>query len=64
MAEVVSMVEAIDTSKGGGMIPMDQPRGLGCLSCFRPRRGPWILDRIWVSRRGGVVEIFWMQIEC
>jgi serine/threonine protein kinase len=40
MAEVVSMLEAIDTSKGGGMIPVDQPRGLGCLSCFRPHRGP------------------------
>ncbi|XP_037474433.1 serine/threonine-protein kinase STY13-like [Triticum dicoccoides] len=37
MEEVVSMLEAIDTSKGGGMIP-DQDRG--CLSCFRPRRGP------------------------
>jgi hypothetical protein len=40
MAEVVSMLEAIDTTKGGGMIPVDQPGGLGCLSCFRKHRGP------------------------
>ncbi|KAK3033581.1 hypothetical protein RJ639_032429, partial [Escallonia herrerae] len=32
MDEVVFMLEAIDTSKGGGMIPHDQPQG--CL-CFR-----------------------------
>ncbi|KAL6848886.1 hypothetical protein ACP4OV_021469 [Aristida adscensionis] len=38
MAEVVSMLEAIDTSKGGGMIPVDQRPG--CLSCFRKYRGP------------------------
>nr|AAO72572.1 putative protein kinase [Oryza sativa Japonica Group] len=38
MAEVVSMLEAIDTSKGGGMIPVDQRQG--CLSCFRQYRGP------------------------
>ncbi|XP_042952548.1 serine/threonine-protein kinase STY8-like isoform X2 [Carya illinoinensis] len=37
MAEVVSMLEAIDTSKGGGMIPLDQPQG--CI-CFRKHRGP------------------------
>ncbi|KAL3629234.1 hypothetical protein CASFOL_026456 [Castilleja foliolosa] len=37
MEEVVSMLEAIDTSKGGGMIPLDQRRG--CLS-FRRQRGP------------------------
>nr|KYP32642.1 Serine/threonine-protein kinase HT1 [Cajanus cajan] len=37
MDEVVSMLEAIDTSKGGGMIPHDQPQG--CL-CFRRYRGP------------------------
>lgn len=37
MDEVVSMLEAIDTSKGGGMIPVDQPQG--CL-CFRSYRGP------------------------
>ncbi|KAG6741673.1 hypothetical protein POTOM_054950 [Populus tomentosa] len=37
MEEVVSMLEAIDTSKGGGMIPSDQPQG--CL-CFRRYRGP------------------------
>ncbi|KAL5202348.1 hypothetical protein ABZP36_013300 [Zizania latifolia] len=38
MVEVVSMLEAIDTSKGGGMIPVDQTQG--CLSCFRKYRGP------------------------
>ncbi|GMN45864.1 hypothetical protein TIFTF001_015048 [Ficus carica] len=37
MDEVVSLLEAIDTSKGGGMIPGDQPQG--CL-CFRKYRGP------------------------
>ncbi|XWS32775.1 hypothetical protein CRYUN_Cryun22dG0018500 [Craigia yunnanensis] len=37
MDEVVSMLEAIDTSKGGGMIPHDQPHG--CL-CFQRYRGP------------------------
>ncbi|GAB4845648.1 hypothetical protein Ancab_039049 [Ancistrocladus abbreviatus] len=37
MDEVVAMLEAIDTSKGGGMIPSDQPQG--CL-CFRRNRGP------------------------
>ncbi|KAJ4712311.1 Protein kinase [Melia azedarach] len=37
MDEAVSMLEAIDTSKGGGMIPGDQPQG--CL-CFRRYRGP------------------------
>ncbi|GMH01292.1 hypothetical protein Nepgr_003131 [Nepenthes gracilis] len=37
MDEVVAMLEAIDTSKGGGMIPSDQPQG--CL-CFRKYRGP------------------------
>ncbi|KAK3018548.1 hypothetical protein RJ639_003905 [Escallonia herrerae] len=37
MEEVVFMLEAIDTSKGGGMIPFDQSRG--CL-CFRKHRGP------------------------
>ncbi|XP_072995715.1 serine/threonine-protein kinase 52-like isoform X2 [Typha latifolia] len=38
MDEVVAMLEAIDTSKGGGMIPLDQPQG--CLWCFGKRRGP------------------------
>ncbi|KAJ6810455.1 serine/threonine-protein kinase HT1-like [Iris pallida] len=38
MDEVVKMLEAIDTSKGGGMIPVDQPKG--CLSIFGKRRGP------------------------
>ncbi|KAK3440036.1 hypothetical protein EUGRSUZ_B00365 [Eucalyptus grandis] len=37
MDEVVSLLEAIDTSKGGGMIPVDQSQG--CL-CFRRYRGP------------------------
>ncbi|XP_038716014.1 serine/threonine-protein kinase STY13 [Tripterygium wilfordii] len=37
MDEVVSLLEAIDTSKGGGMIPGDQPQG--CF-CFRRHRGP------------------------
>nr|WIL59949.1 nodulation protein [Melilotus officinalis] len=37
MDEVVSMMEAIDTSKGGGMIPIDQQQG--CF-CFRKHRGP------------------------
>ncbi|KAI3464064.1 hypothetical protein Pfo_020727 [Paulownia fortunei] len=37
MDEVVTMLEAIDTSKGGGMIPVDQQQG--CL-CFRKYRGP------------------------
>ncbi|XP_020230314.1 serine/threonine-protein kinase STY13 [Cajanus cajan] len=37
MDEVVSLLEAIDTSKGGGMIPVDQQQG--CF-CFRKHRGP------------------------
>ncbi|CAI0455963.1 unnamed protein product [Linum tenue] len=38
MEEVVTMLEAIDTSRGGGMIPGDhQPQS--CL-CFRRHRGP------------------------
>ncbi|CAN1280010.1 Serine/threonine-protein kinase STY13 [Linum perenne] len=37
MAEVVKMLESIDTSKGGGMIPEDQ--NPGCF-CFAPTRGP------------------------
>uniref|UniRef100_A0A1J3DC52 non-specific serine/threonine protein kinase n=1 Tax=Noccaea caerulescens TaxID=107243 RepID=A0A1J3DC52_NOCCA len=37
MDEVVAMLEAIDTSKGGGMIPPDQQQG--CF-CFRRHRGP------------------------
>ncbi|CAL9014593.1 unnamed protein product [Prunus brigantina] len=37
MDEVVAMLEAIDTSKGGGMIPGDQAQG--CF-CFRRYRGP------------------------
>ncbi|KAL1200787.1 Serine/threonine-protein kinase STY13 [Cardamine amara subsp. amara] len=37
MDEVVPMLESIDTSKGGGMIPGDQQQG--CL-CFRRKRGP------------------------
>ena len=37
MDEVVAMIEAIDTSRGGGMLPVDQPQG--CF-CFRKYRGP------------------------
>ncbi|KAL3507863.1 hypothetical protein ACH5RR_033245 [Cinchona calisaya] len=37
MEEVVRLLEAIDTSKGGGMIPEDQAGG--CF-CFAPARGP------------------------
>ncbi|KAM0988611.1 hypothetical protein FF1_012635 [Malus domestica] len=37
MGEVVKMLEVIDTSKGGGMIPED--RSPGCF-CFAPTRGP------------------------
>lgn len=37
MDEVVRLLEAIDTSKGGGMIPEDQ--ATGCL-CFAKTRGP------------------------
>ena len=37
MAEVVKMLEAVDTSKGGGMIPEDQASGCFCLT---PARGP------------------------
>lgn len=37
MDEVVSLLETIDTSKGGGMIPVDQRQG--CF-CFRKHRGP------------------------
>lgn len=37
MDEVVRLLEAIDTTKGGGMIPEDQASS--CF-CFRPARGP------------------------
>lgn len=37
MAEVVRMLEAVDTSRGGGMIPEDQ--STNCF-CFTPSRGP------------------------
>ncbi|PKA48801.1 Serine/threonine-protein kinase HT1 [Apostasia shenzhenica] len=37
MEEVVRLLEAIDTSRGGGMIPEDQVRGCFCLV---PTRGP------------------------
>lgn len=37
MGEVVKLLEAVNTSKGGGMIPEDQAHG--CL-CFIPTRGP------------------------
>uniref|UniRef100_A0A804I3F8 Protein kinase domain-containing protein n=1 Tax=Musa acuminata subsp. malaccensis TaxID=214687 RepID=A0A804I3F8_MUSAM len=39
MDEVVAMLEAIDTSKGGGMIPPDQQHQ-GCCGCFGRYRGP------------------------
>uniref|UniRef100_A0A804I3F1 Protein kinase domain-containing protein n=1 Tax=Musa acuminata subsp. malaccensis TaxID=214687 RepID=A0A804I3F1_MUSAM len=38
MDEVVAMLEAIDTSKGGGMIPPDQQQE--CCGCFGRYRGP------------------------
>lgn len=38
MDEVVRLLEAIDTSKGGGMIPDDQVKSCSCF--FAPRRGP------------------------
>lgn len=37
MDEVVGLLEVIDTSKGGGMIPEDQANG--CF-CFTKVRGP------------------------
>lgn len=37
MDEVVRLLDAIDTSKGGGMIPEDVA---GSCICFRPIRGP------------------------
>jgi len=37
MKDVVIMLEALDTGKGGGMIPEDQSSG--CF-CFAPQRGP------------------------
>ncbi|XP_010525217.1 PREDICTED: serine/threonine-protein kinase HT1-like [Tarenaya hassleriana] len=37
MEDVVRMLEGLDTSKGGGMIPEDQSSG--CF-CFAPSRGP------------------------
>lgn len=37
MDEVVRLLEAIDTSKGGGMIPEDQVSGF---CCFSRARGP------------------------
>nr|XP_043637370.1 serine/threonine-protein kinase STY13-like [Erigeron canadensis] len=38
MAKVVNMLEEIDTSKGGGMLPEDQ-KVTGCF-CVKPPRGP------------------------
>lgn len=37
MDEVVRLLEAVDTSKGGGMIPDDQAPGCFCFTA----RGPW-----------------------
>uniref|UniRef100_A0A0D6R1P3 non-specific serine/threonine protein kinase n=1 Tax=Araucaria cunninghamii TaxID=56994 RepID=A0A0D6R1P3_ARACU len=39
MDEVVKLLEAIDTSRGGGMIPTDQSQGCFCI-CFGKSRGP------------------------
>ncbi|KAL7124001.1 hypothetical protein ABFS83_14G019300 [Erythranthe nasuta] len=39
MEEVVKMLEAIDTSRGGGMVPEDKSF-LGCFFCFSFARGP------------------------
>ncbi|KAK9669634.1 hypothetical protein RND81_13G145500 [Saponaria officinalis] len=38
MDEVVRLLEAVDTTKGGGMIPEDQP--VHTCFCFCPSRGP------------------------
>ncbi|KAI7747792.1 hypothetical protein M8C21_010815 [Ambrosia artemisiifolia] len=38
MEEVVKLLEAIDTSKGGGMVPEDE--ATGCFCICRRRRGP------------------------
>lgn len=76
MDEVVTMLEAIDTTKGGGMIPADQQQG--CL-CFRKHRGPWetytwagltdvwndILISIWnrENREFHNPELFWLKAD-
>ncbi|KAH7653256.1 Dual-specificity kinase protein [Dioscorea alata] len=39
MDEVVGLLEAIDTTKGGGMVPDDDQPFVGCL-CFSAARGP------------------------
>ncbi|KAG8081628.1 hypothetical protein GUJ93_ZPchr0191g16373 [Zizania palustris] len=39
MAEVVRLLEALDTSKGGGMLPEDRKMP-GCFCLFRRRHGP------------------------
>ncbi|KAL8026327.1 hypothetical protein ABFX02_14G019200 [Erythranthe guttata] len=39
MEDVVKMLEAIDTSRGGGMVPEDKSF-LGCFLCFSFTRGP------------------------
>ncbi|KAI3496477.1 hypothetical protein L1887_38841 [Cichorium endivia] len=39
MVEVVKLLEGVDTSKGGGMVPEDQVAPGGCF-CFGPIRGP------------------------
>lgn len=40
MEEVVRLLEGLDTSKGGGMIPVpDQAQSPGCLCFFKPGRG-------------------------
>ncbi|EEF44886.1 protein kinase atmrk1, putative [Ricinus communis] len=57
MDEVVSMLEAIDTSKGGGMIPGDQPQG--CL-CFR--RAEIIVNCGGYMLRGALRRLFLNRI--
>ncbi|KAK1564927.1 hypothetical protein Q3G72_014884 [Acer saccharum] len=50
MDEVVSMLEAIDTTKGGGMIPHDQPQGCLCFRSYNPyheKRVAMIDDADW-----------------
>lgn len=59
MEEAVAMLEAIDTSKGGGMIPPDQQQG--CF-CFRRHRGPWY-DDIHDTRLIIINVLFILEVE-
>ena len=61
MDEVVRMLEAIDTSKGGGMIPDDQASG--CF-CFATARGPWsffssICKHCWIDGARKTIRNWW-----